>query len=174
MDEGLLLLRLLLAAILVAHALQKSVGLFQGRGLAAMAGVFEGLGLRPGRPMVLLASASELLAAVSVLLGLLTPLGCLAAAGTMAVAGMTMQHSARTFWNAAGGGEYPYVLAAVAVVLAVTGPGGYAVDAWLTDAVPAVSGLLAHGPLTGAVVVLVAALAVVPFALLLRRTDRPA
>lgn len=169
MDEGLLLLRVVLAGILVAHSMQKSVGWFQGRGLAAMAVVFEGLGLRPGRRMVLMASTCELLAAASILLGLLTPLGCLAAVGTMTVAGLTMHLDAGKVWNAAGGGEYPYVLAAMAVVLAFTGPGAYAVDAVLLSAVPVLDGVLGPNPLVGVAVVVAAALAVVPFVRILRR-----
>ena len=56
MDLGILLLRLLLAAILVAHSFQKSRGWFGGQGPDRMAAVFEGLGLHPGLAMVRMAS----------------------------------------------------------------------------------------------------------------------
>ncbi|MEX5297566.1 DoxX family membrane protein [Kocuria sp. CPCC 205292] len=88
MDEGILLLRVLLGLVLLVHAVQKSLGWFQGLGLTVMAGAFESLGLRPGRPMVLMASITEALAAVSLLLGRLTPLGAAAAFLLAAVAAL--------------------------------------------------------------------------------------
>lgn len=167
MDLGLLVLRLLLAAVLLAHATQKSIGWFGGNGLAKQAEIFASLGLRPGRAMVLLASASELTAATLLALGLLTPLGALVAAGTMAVAGLTMQLAAGKFWNVAGGGEYPYLIAVVAVALGITGPGGYSLDSAIGGPV---LGLAADPPAwVGAVIVAVAAAAAVPFAVLIRR-----
>lgn len=136
MDEGILLLRVLLGLVLLGlvllvHAAQKSLAWFQGLGLTVMAGAFESLGLRPGRPMVLVASTTEVLAGLCLLLGLLTPLGAAAAAGTTAVAGATSQLSAGSFWNAQKGGEYPYVLAVAALVLAFTGAGAWSVAPFL-------------------------------------------
>lgn len=174
MDEGLLLLRCVLAAILFMHACQKAFGWFQGKGPAVMAQMFEGLGLRPGRPMVLLASTTEIMAALSLALGLLMPLGALAAAGTMIVAGLTMHLGAGSFWNSAGGGEYPYLLALTAVVLAMTGPGRYALDTLVAATLPAYSDV-AHGPVTGLVVALIAVVAAAPFArIILRHRRTPA
>lgn len=162
MDEGILLLRLLVGLVLLVHAAQKSLGWFQGAGLTVMAGAFESLGLRPGRPMVLMASITEALAAVSLLLGLLTPLGAAAAAGTMAVAGATSQLSAGSFWNAQKGGEYPYVLAVAAIVLAFTGAGAWSADAWLGGALPQLTPFLG-GTAVGVAVVLVAGTAAAVF-----------
>lgn len=172
MHEGILILRLLLGLVLLAHAAQKSLGWFQGLGLTVMAGAFESLGLRPGRAMVLMASATEAIAAVSLLLGVATPLGAAAAAGTMAVAGATSQLSAGSFWNAQKGGEYPYVLAVSAIVLAFTGAGAWSVDAWLAHAVPGLSPLLG-GTATGVAAALLAAVSASVFLwVVLRR--RPA
>jgi putative oxidoreductase len=128
MDIGVLILRLLLAVIFFVHALQKTAGWFQGQGLGVMAEVFESLGLRPGRIMVLLAAGSEMAAGLLILCGVLTPVGACIGAGVMLVAGWTMHYRAGKVWNAAGGGEYPYVLAALCGVVAVTGPGAYSVD----------------------------------------------
>ncbi|WP_147915454.1 DoxX family protein [Ruania zhangjianzhongii] len=167
MDTGILILRLVLAAVLLAHATQKSVGWFGGNGLTKQAEIFASLGLRPGRAMVLVASASELSAATLLTLGLLTPLGALAAAGTMTVAGLTMQLAAGKFWNVAGGGEYPYLIAVVAVALGITGPGGYSLDAAIGGPL---FGFAADPPAwVGAVIVVSAAAAAVPFAALIRR-----
>lgn len=168
MDTALLLLRLVLGAVLLAHACQKTVGWFGGNGLTKQAEVFVSLGLRPGRPMVQLAAASELTAAALLILGLLTPLGALVAAGTMTVAGLTMQLAAGRFWNAGGGGEYPYLVALVAVAVGTAGPGGYSLDAAIGGPV---LGAAAQPPAwVGAVIVLVALAAAAPFASLVRRS----
>ncbi|MGJ9373158.1 DoxX family protein [Nesterenkonia sp. CF4.4] len=168
MDIGLLLLRLVLALILFTHASQKLAGWFGGNGLRRQGEIFASLGLRPGRGMVLAAGLSELIAATLLLLGLLTPVGALLAAGTMVVAGVTMQLNSGKFWNIAGGGEYPYVLAAAAAVLGFTGAGAHSLDAWFSG--EAWSTLI-HEPVTwvGTLIVLAALAAAVPFALVVRR-----
>lgn len=167
MDAGLLVLRLLLATVLFAHAMQKSLGWFRGNGLAKQAQVFESFGLKPGRVMVALAAACELTAAALLALGLLTPLGGLIAAGTMAVAGITMHLAAAQIWNVAGGGEYPYVLAALAVVLVLTGPGRYSLDAALAGAL--FEAATAPPVWVGGAVAGIAVLAGLGFATLIRR-----
>lgn len=136
MNEAILLLRLALAAILVAHASQKTLGWFQGNGLARQAEIFESLGLVPGRVFVLTASTAEVVAAISLIFGFLSPVGAAIAAGTMAVAGLTMQLGAGRFWNSAGGGEYPYLLALVAVAIGFAGPGVYSIDHLIASAWP--------------------------------------
>ena len=171
MDIGILVLRLLLAAVLFAHATQKSLGWFGGNGLTKQAQIFASLGLRPGRAMVLVASAAELTAAILLALGALTPLGALVAAGTMAVAGVTMQIAAGALWNVAGGGEYPYLIAVVAVALGFTGPGSYSLDAAIGGPVLDV----AAGPpaWVGAIIIALAAAAAAAFATLIRHNRRP-
>ena len=168
MDEGLLLLRLLIGSVLLAHAAQKSLGWFQGQGLNIMSGIFESLGLRPGRVMVRTASIAEALAGLSLLLGLFLPLGAAAAAGTMAVAGAVSQLKAGSFWNAAGGGEYPFVLAAAASGLAFTGAGAFSADALLAERFPGLAPLLG-GTAAGTAAVLLAAAAALVFLTLVRR-----
>lgn len=171
MEIGILLLRVVLALILFAHATQKMVGWFGGNGLHKQGEIFATLGLRPGRAMVLAAGVSELLAAGLLLFGFLTPLGALVAAGTMAVAGATMQLNSGNFFNLGGGGEYPYVLAAVAAALGFTGAGAYSVDALLFAGADGV-GVLLYQPTAwvGMLILFAALLAVVPFALIVKRS----
>jgi putative oxidoreductase len=157
MDLGLLLLRLVLAAILYMHATQKLFGWFSGPGLDGIAKLFDNLGQRPGRQMALLAAGCELTGAVLVAAGVVTPLGAAILAGTMAVAGGSLTLAKKTVWNAAGGGEYPFVLAAFAVVLGFAGPGAWSVDAAI--GFPWVTRANGTALITGAVVLVVAVVA---------------
>lgn len=166
MDIGLLLLRLLLAAVLFAHATQKVFGWFQGPGLKGAEALFDKLGQQPAQAKVRVAVCCELAAALLLGLGLATPLGAATAAGTMLVAGAAMALLNRTLWNAAGGGEYPFVLAAAAACLGFTGAGRYSLDAVL-DFWPAAAG----GPLAGAAVIVVALVAAVPPVVATRRAQ---
>jgi putative oxidoreductase len=170
MSEGILFLRLVLGLVLLAHAGQKAFGWFQGRGLSTMAEAFSSLGLQPGRVFVIVASVTEVLAAVSLLLGLLVPLGAAAATGAMLVAGVTMQLSAGRFWNAAGGGEYPYFIAAAAVAVAFTGGGAYSLDAVVGGWWPAYLQVTSGSPAVGSLVVIVAAAGAFPFVMVIRRS----
>lgn len=125
---GLVAIRIVLALVLFAHATQKLLGWFDGAGLVESAATFERLGQRPGKQMVLLASASELTSAALLLVGLITPVAVAMGAGTMLVAGSSLTLRSAKLWNAAGGGEYPYVIAAVLLALGFTGPGDWSLD----------------------------------------------
>ncbi|RYF54784.1 MAG: DoxX family protein [Comamonadaceae bacterium] len=160
MDIGLLLLRVLLAVILFAHGTQKALGWFSGPGPAGAEALFDKLGQVPARPKVRLAVVCELVAAALLLLGLVTPLGAAIAAGTMLVAGFSMISLNGAFWNSAGGGEYPIVLAGTAMVLGFTGPGRYSLDALVVS--PPWGANAGHQVLTGLIVVVVAVLAAYP------------
>ncbi len=157
MDLGLLLLRLVLAAILYMHATQKTLGWFSGLGLDRMAPIFESLGQRPGRHMVRLAAGCEIVGSLLIAVGIATPLGAAILAGTMMVAGGASTLSKGTVWNAAGGGEYPLVLAAFAVVIGFTGPGAWSLDSALKA--PWVPKSNAAALVIGVIVFAVAALA---------------
>jgi putative oxidoreductase len=123
---GLLLLRLLVAALIAGHSFQKLLGWFGGTGFPATAAVFETWGFRPGRPMVAMAGASELTGVTLLALGLLTPLGAAVVIGTMVVAAApNLRHG---MWAHLGGIEVPVVYAGIAAVLAFTGPGRFSVD----------------------------------------------
>lgn len=126
MNEGLLLLRLLLAALLFGHASQKLFGWFRGAGPSGTAKTFELWGFRPGLPMVLLAGSCELVGALLLALGLLTPLAAAVVIGTMTVA--ASPNFTNGLWAHLGGYEVPFVYGALAVVIAVTGPGTISVD----------------------------------------------
>lgn len=169
LDTAILVFRLILAAILFAHAAQKLFGWFNGNGLRRQGELFESLGLRPGVPMVAVAGTMELLAASLLALGLATPLAALIAAGTMFVAGLTMHLNSGQFWNSAGGGEYPYVLAAMAVAVGIGGAGQHSIDRLLTAEWPALTPWLEPSLIHALAIPALALVSALPFALLLRR-----
>lgn len=96
---------------------------------------------------------AETVGGLSLAVGLLTPLGAAAVLAVMLVAAVVV-HRPNGLWAQAGGYEYPLVLSAAAVGLALTGPGSFALEtvlgwettgAWalLTVGAGAVVGLLA-------------------------------
>lgn len=174
MEIGLVVLRTVLALILVTHATQKLFGWFSGNGLGKQGELFASLGLRPGRALVTVAGVSELIAAVLLLTGFLTPLGALLAAGTMTVAGATMHLNSGKVWNVAGGGEYPYALAAFAAALAFTGAGSLSIDAALLGGLGNIFAMMAApAPWMGLAVVVLAAAAPIPFIAMIRKNRAP-
>jgi putative oxidoreductase len=126
MAYGLLLLRVIVGCSLFAHGAQKLFGWFGGHGRRGTAGFFGSLGFPA--PLLMaglagLAEASGLLFA----LGLLTPFAALALASVMVVA-VGSVHWRNGFFATSGGYEYNLVLWAVAVAVAATGPGRFALD----------------------------------------------
>jgi putative oxidoreductase len=127
-NTGLLLLRLVIAVLLFAHAMQKLGGWFDGPGLDVASSMFARLGHEPARRMVHVAVGCELSGATLLAIGFAVPLASAIVTGTMLVAAASLTVLGRTFWNAGGGGEYPLVLAAIATTLGFTGPGRYSLD----------------------------------------------
>lgn len=123
-DVGLLLLRLALAAVFIAHGGQKMFGWWGGKGLeATVTGMAEG-----GIPVFLgyLASFTEFFGGVAVLIGLLTRVASLGLAIVMAVA-MFKAHFANGFFLSDKGYEYTLVLGLLALGVMLLGPGRLAI-----------------------------------------------
>ncbi|MFO7280615.1 MAG: DoxX family protein [Thermoanaerobacterales bacterium] len=122
----LLVLRVGIGAVMLAHGLNHIYG---GGKIAGTARWFEGLGMRPGIVHAWLASLSEVAAGVSLVLGLLTPLGGAAVVGVMLVAWITNHRGNGFFIFRPGEGwEYVMTLTIVGLALAVLGPGEWALD----------------------------------------------
>ena len=127
MEGGLLLLRVVLGSIMAAHGAQKLFGWFGGHGLAGTGGWLESMGFKPARLNATVVGLAEFGGGVSLVLGLITPLGAAAVAGVMLVAIATV-HWSNGFFNAAGGYEFNLLIIATAIALAITGPGEVSVD----------------------------------------------
>jgi putative oxidoreductase len=130
LSGGLLVARLVLGSLMVAHGTQKLFGWFGGYGLAGTAGFFESMGFRPGRAFVAAASLAEITGGLLLALGFLGPVGPALIISVMIVAAITV-HWKNGLFATANGIEVPLLYAAGAVTLALTGPGLLSLDALL-------------------------------------------
>jgi len=126
-DLGLLLLRLTLGAVFLAHGAQKAFGAFGGPGFQGATGFIGSLGFRPARLWTALAVGGELLAGALLVLGLLTPLAGVLVLATMTVA-IAKVHGPKGFFVQNGGFEYNLVLIIAALALVASGPGALSLD----------------------------------------------
>jgi putative oxidoreductase len=122
-DVGLLVLRLGLAAVFIAHGGQKMFGWFGGKGLeATIAGMAQG-GIPA--PLAFLAAFTEFFGGLAVLVGLLSRLASLGLFVTMLVAVFGVHLKGGFFLPA--GYEYAFTLGMIALTLVLTGPGRLAI-----------------------------------------------
>ena len=127
---GLLIIRLVVGLLFVGHGAQKLFGWFGGHGLKGTGGWFESIGMKPGVKIALLAGLAELIGGILFVLGFLTPLAGIIIAGTMVMA-IVKVHGPNGLWATDNGYEYNLTLLIVAIGVALTGPGQYALDAFL-------------------------------------------
>jgi putative oxidoreductase len=112
---------------MAAHGSQKLFGWFGGHGLAAVAGMFESLGFRPGRFFASAAALSEVGGGLLMALGFLGPVGPALMLAVMIVAAISV-HWQNGLFAMSNGIEVPLLYATGATVLALTGPGAYSLD----------------------------------------------
>ncbi|WP_374724136.1 DoxX family protein [Calidifontibacillus erzurumensis] len=129
-DFGLLIIRLVIGILFIGHGAQKLFGWFGGYGIKGTGGWFESIGMKPGTTMAVLAGLTEFIGGALFALGLLTPFAGVLIAGTMVVA-IIKVHGPNGLWITANGYEYNLTLIAVAIGIALIGPGRYALDAFL-------------------------------------------
>ncbi|GHF66074.1 hypothetical protein GCM10010218_54420 [Streptomyces mashuensis] len=127
-SAGLLLLRLMLGIIMVTHGTQKLFGWWNGPGIDGTAKGMEHFGYPAPKVMAVVAGLSETLGGLGLAVGLLTPLAAAAVLGTMI-------NALDVTWDGGfllpSGVEFTLLVAVSAAALALTGPGRYAVDAYL-------------------------------------------
>ncbi|WP_404328546.1 DoxX family protein [Mesobacillus maritimus] len=127
---GILLIRLVIGILFIGHGAQKLFGWFGGHGLQGTGGWFDSIGIKPGVTMALVAGLVELVGGVMFAVGFLTPLAGIMIAGTMIIS-IVKVHGSNGLWAQANGYEYNLTLLAVAIGIALIGPGQYALDSFL-------------------------------------------
>lgn len=126
MSIGLLIIRLIVGLTFAGHGAQKLFGWFGGPGLKGTAGWLESIGIKPGFFMALVASIAEVVAGLLFASGLFLWVGAALMIITMLVAIFTV-HGKNGYWITQNGFEYNLMLIAVAVGVALIGPGAYAI-----------------------------------------------
>jgi len=127
-SAGLLLIRLVFGLTFAGHGAQKLFGWFGGHGLKGTAAMFESMGAKPGKLLAGLAGLAEFGGGLLFAAGALTPLASIAITLTMLVAIFAVTGK-NGYWITQNGYEYNVAIIAVAIGVALTGPGAFAVDA---------------------------------------------
>ena len=117
---ALLIMRLGLGAVMLAHGIRH---IFGGGKIGGTARWFGGMGMRAPMMQAWLASITEIAAGISLVLGLLTPLGGAGVVGTMAVA-LICNHFKNGFFIFNKGEGYEYVMTLILAGLALSALGG--------------------------------------------------
>lgn len=126
-DVALLVLRVWAGIVMIAH------GFNHGRSLQGTANWFAKVGFRAPGLNAFLSASMELAVGAALIAGLLTPVAAAGLAATMFVAFWSIHRFAGffVFHRPNEGFEYVLTLAAIALALAIVGPGSYSVDAVL-------------------------------------------
>jgi len=126
----MLVFRVVFGLIFALHGLGKA------RSLSGTASWFESIGMKPGAFHARAAAGTEIGTGLLLAVGLFTPLAAAGMVAVMVVAGWTV-HRDNGFMIVNDGWEYTFIVAIVAVFLAVLGPGDYSIDdgIGLTDSV---------------------------------------
>ncbi|MNU83145.1 putative oxidoreductase MhqP [compost metagenome] len=130
MGLGLLIIRLIIGLLFIGHGAQKLFGMFGGYGPKGTGGWMESVGIKPGVAMAVISGLMELIGGTLFGLGLFTPIAAILIALTM-VGAIVKVHGPNGLWATANGYEYPLVVLAVVIGVALTGAGAYSLDAVL-------------------------------------------
>jgi len=128
LSTGLLIARIVFGLTWSAHGAQKLFGWFGGYGLKATGEFFVQLGFRPMHATI--AAATEVIGGLLIAFGFLGPIGPALLLSVMIVAALSV-HWSNGFFAMSNGIELPLLYAAVALVLAFTGPGLFSLDTLL-------------------------------------------
>ena len=129
-EVTLLVLRIALGVIFMAHGAQKLFGWFDGPGLSGAAGFLGQMGFKPPLFWAFALAASEFFGGLGVLVGLLTRLAALSLLIGQIVAVIKV-HAPNGFFLSNKGFEYNLSLIAISLALIIVGAGAISLDAGL-------------------------------------------
>jgi putative oxidoreductase len=132
---GLLVLRLTVGTLLAGHGAQKLFGWFEGPGWRNTAGWAESINLRPGEVWGTMAGVSEFAGGTLTALGLLEPIGPVAAISAMSMATAKV-HWGKPIWANKGGAEMAVTNMAAATAILLAGHGTLSLDEVLGTRLP--------------------------------------
>jgi len=121
---ALLVIRIVIGVTIAAHGYGK---FFLGGKIPGTAGWFDSMGMKPGKLHAYMAASTEVGGGLLFAAGIFTPISAASIVALMFVATWTV-HRHSGFFIVAGGWEYNFILGAMAVAVAVSGPGRYSVD----------------------------------------------
>lgn len=137
LDLGLLLLRVAVGAVVMAHGLSHLFGWWNGTGLDGFQNELLntpnpaiGFAADAAKPLAAGIALAETIGGLMVIVGLLTPIGASAILAVMllAAAFKTTTSGGFEFFASANGVEFELLMAAAAAALILTGPGLYSLD----------------------------------------------
>jgi putative oxidoreductase len=129
-DIAMLVLRVGIGTIFVAHGLQKAFGWWGGPRWEGWKGFVASLGPRPAAMWASISLLAELGGGLALIAGLLVPL---AAAGLVAqtIVLLIKVHWPNGFWTPNGGIEFPLAFGVGVFAVQVLGPGAWSLDSLL-------------------------------------------
>ena len=134
-DLALLIIRVVLGVIFIAHGAQKLFGWYGGSGIAGTVGMMGKLGTAHPVLLAWTAALSEFFGGLFVLLGLLTPLAAALIVSVMLTAIVNV-HFKNGFFNSNRGYEFNLSLIALSLALILAGAGTFSIDSLLGIARP--------------------------------------
>jgi putative oxidoreductase len=130
-DLGLLVLRVALGAIFIAHGLQKVFGWWGGPGLEGFKETLTEAGYQHADMLTYIAAGAQIASGVLLVLGLFTPVAAAVALAFLVnslLATFTAQRQAGGLFVLGSAAEHLLMLAAAAAAIILAGPGRYGFD----------------------------------------------
>lgn len=130
-DLGLLVLRVALGVVFIAHGLQKAFGWWGGAGLEGFKETLTEAGYHNANVLTYVAAGAQMASGVLLVLGLFTPIAAgvaLAFLVNSVLATFTAQRADGGLFVFGSAAEYLLMLTAVAAAIVLAGPGRYGFD----------------------------------------------
>ncbi|MDD5165896.1 MAG: DoxX family protein [Candidatus Omnitrophica bacterium] len=125
-DLAILVLRVCLGVVFVAHGAQVAFGLFSGPGIGGFSDMLAGLGFKPALFWAYVGGYTELIGGAFLILGIFTRIAAFFILVFILVATLKV-HLSKGFFIQAGGFEYNFVITCVCIALIILGTGKFGI-----------------------------------------------